>query len=87
MPEPPPSRLRQLLEQPDGRRVRDAVVALLALAIGTIAVLGALVIWHLVRRGRLIRDRLGPPRAVDLPVFRASEPESLSRSQTKPLER
>ena len=29
--------------------------------------IGGLVIWHLVRRGRLIRERQGPPRIVRMP--------------------
>jgi hypothetical protein len=33
----------------------------------SIGAIGALVIWHLVRRGRLIRESLGPPRGVELP--------------------
>ena len=32
-----------------------------------IVALGSLAIWHLVRRGRLIRERLGAPRDVRLP--------------------
>jgi len=39
----------------------------MALALTSVGTLGALVIWHLVRRGRLIRARLDPPRPVRLP--------------------
>jgi hypothetical protein len=68
MAEPGRSRLRELLERPDaGPRVRQAVVRLLGVGVFTIGVVGALTIWHLVRRGRLIRARLGPPRDVRLP--------------------
>jgi hypothetical protein len=68
MAEPGRSRLRELLERPDaGPRVRQAVVRLLGVGVITIGVVGALTIWHLVRRGRLIRARLGPPRDVRLP--------------------
>jgi hypothetical protein len=67
MPDPPPSRLRQLLDRPDARkRVSQAVSSLLAVSIVSIGVIGALLIWHVVRRGRLIRDSLRPPRAVEL---------------------
>jgi hypothetical protein len=59
-----------LLERPDARpRVKRAVAGLLAVAVATIGVIGVLLIWHLVRRGRMIRDRLTPPRRVELPDF------------------
>jgi hypothetical protein len=83
------SRLRELLERPDaGPRVRQAVVRLLGVGVITIAVVGALTIWHLVRRGRLIRARLGPPRDVRLPdlTFRSGlrrEPIGLGRVSGK----
>ncbi len=32
------------------------------LTLGGIVVLAALTIWHLIRRGRMLRDRNGPPR-------------------------
>jgi hypothetical protein len=41
-----------------------------------IAAIGALAIWHLVRRGRLIRERLNPPRDARLPEV---EPPSRDR--------
>ncbi len=63
------SRLGQILaERPEARtRLSRAVGSLLATALVAIAVLGFLLIWHLRRRAQLIRDRLGPPRAVSLP--------------------
>ena len=68
MPEPPRSRLRQLLDRPEAKpRVSRAVASLLGVGVLTIGVIGALTIWHLVRRGNLIRARLGPPRDVRLP--------------------
>ncbi len=39
----------------------------LGTALVALAAIGGLVIWHLVRRGRLIRERLAPPRIVRLP--------------------
>jgi hypothetical protein len=66
------SRLRDLLDRPEARpRVTQAVARLLGVTIAAIGVIGVLVIWHLVRRGRLIRNRLRPPRATLLP-----EPEA-----------
>jgi hypothetical protein len=79
--EPRPSRLRRLLqERPEARtRLGRAVAALLGTALVALAAIGALVIWHLVRRGRLIRDRLGPPRVVRLPEL--PEPEEDDHGQ------
>src|SRR4051794_10177361 len=66
--EPRPSRLRQLLARPDARpRVRRAVTSLLGVTVASIAVIGGLLLWHIARRGRLIRERLNPPRDVRLP--------------------
>ncbi|MGO9470199.1 MAG: hypothetical protein ACLQIB_25155 [Isosphaeraceae bacterium] len=66
--EPRRSRLRQILdEQPQARaRVGRAVAVLLGTSLVALAAIGALVIWHLIRRGRLIRERLNPPRKVSL---------------------
>lgn len=67
-PRPGRTQLRRLLEKPEARpRVRRAVASLLGVGVVTIAAVGVLLIWHLVRRGRLIRERLGPPRMVRLP--------------------
>lgn len=67
-PAPKASQLRKLLDRPDARpKVSRAVVSLLATEVLSIGVLGALVVWHLSRRARLIRDRLAPPRLVRLP--------------------
>ena len=78
--EPRPSRLGQRLRQPGAReRVGWAVASLLGAGLATIAVLGVLLIWHVRRRARLIRERLGPPRAARLPEFDPvpkSEPEN-----------
>ena len=58
--EPKRSRPGQILaERPDARPpFQDAVAGLLATALATIAGLGLLLIWHLRRRARLIRQRL-----------------------------
>src|SRR5271165_3380384 len=73
--EPRRSRLRQLLdENPQARpRIGRAVAALLGTTLAALAALGALLIWHIVRRGRLIRERLSDPRVVRLPEFPAPE--------------
>ncbi len=82
MPEPSPSRLRQLLQRPEARkRVSRAVVSLLGAGVVSIGVVGLLTIWHLVRRGRLIRDKLPPPRnrgqqAIEPPAFDPEQSES-----------
>ncbi len=84
MPEPAPGRLRRLLERPDARRkVARAVASLLGVGIATIGVIGALMIWHLVRRGRLIREGLDPPRVVRLPEFEPTEPETDERRRRR----
>jgi len=73
--EPRRSRLRQILdEQPQARsRIGHAVAVLLGTSLVALAAIGALVIWHLIRRARLIRDRLNPPRKVSLPELPADE--------------
>lgn len=67
--EPRRSWLRQIIESgPAGRRrMVDAVAWLMGTALVAMAALGGLLIWHLIRRGRLLRDRLDPPRIVRLP--------------------
>jgi hypothetical protein len=68
MPEPRRSWLRRLLDRPDAApRVRQAVASLLGVGVVSIGVVGSLTIWHLVRRGRLIREGLSPPQDVRLP--------------------
>jgi hypothetical protein len=49
------------------RRLGEAVAALLGTALVALVALGGLLIWHLVRRGRIIRDRLDPPKIVRMP--------------------
>lgn len=45
------------------------MTSLLGVSIVSIAAVGALLIWHVRRRGRLIRERLSLPRDVGLPEF------------------
>jgi hypothetical protein len=82
-PEPKRSQLSRLLKQPKARgRVSRAVASLLATSVVSIAVLGALLIWHLVRRGHMIRQNLAPPRPVHWPAL---EPEAENAS--KPIDK
>jgi hypothetical protein len=83
MPEPQRSRLRQILEEhPDARRRLGREIArLLGIGVATIALMGALLIWHFVRRGRMVRERLGPPRVVRLPDL---EPKTPAKSDPEP---
>jgi hypothetical protein len=62
---------RPLLERdlkPEQRvRIGRAIVGLLGWELVAIAVLGLLALWHLVRRGRVLRANLAQPRSVSLP--------------------
>ncbi len=73
--EPRPNWLRRIIGKgPEERkRLAEAVAALLGTALVAMAAIGALVIWHLVRRGRIIRERLDPPKVVRMP-----DPENLN---------
>ena len=54
----------------------DAVADLLGTALVSLALIGGLVVWHLVRRGRLLRERLSPPRIIRMPVLPKNEVDS-----------
>jgi hypothetical protein len=73
--EPRRSRLRQILdERPEARtRIGRAIAVLLGTTLITFAAVGGLLIWHIIRRGRLIRERLSAPRVIHLPEFPAQE--------------
>jgi hypothetical protein len=68
---------RKDLPPADRTRIGRAVSALLAVGLASIAAIGILAIWHLVRRGRLIREQLGNPRVVKLREPDPSSPERL----------
>lgn len=72
---PPRSRLRRILdERPEARpRLGRAVAGLLGTGLVALAALGALLLWHVRRRGRLIRERLNSPRIVQLPEIPGRE--------------
>ncbi len=64
-PGPPPGR-------PDDRaRVGRVAVSLLGWGLVATTILALLALWHLVRRGRILRANLAPPRVVSLPEYRA----------------
>ncbi len=67
--EPRPNRLRRIIGRGPAarRRLGEAVAALLGTALVALGAIGGLVIWHLVRRGRIIRERLDPPKVVRMP--------------------
>jgi hypothetical protein len=67
--EPRRNWLRRILQEgPEARRrLAKAVAALLGTAVISLGAIGGLLIWHLVRRGRLIQERLNPPRNVRMP--------------------
>jgi hypothetical protein len=48
--------------------VSRAVASLLGTFLVAMAAMGGLLIWHLMRRGRLIRGRLNRPRPVRWPA-------------------
>jgi hypothetical protein len=67
--EPRRNWLRRILEEgPEARRrLARAVAYLLGTALIGLGAIGVLLIWHLVRRGRLIQERLNPPKIVRMP--------------------
>lgn len=78
---PGPGRRRVVLSrlQPEARhQLGRALATWTALSLATMILLVALVVWHLVRRGRLIRARLGSPRKVGLLDWDREPPEGQS---------
>ncbi|MGP0063265.1 MAG: hypothetical protein ACLQGP_06625 [Isosphaeraceae bacterium] len=69
--EPRRNWLRRILQEgPEAqRRLARAVAALLGTALVALGAIGVLLIWHLVRRGRLIQQRLNPPRNIRMPTW------------------
>ncbi|HEX8200142.1 MAG TPA: hypothetical protein VF590_06615 [Isosphaeraceae bacterium] len=67
---------------PQARRIARVVATWGLLTLGSVAALAVLIIWHLVRRGRLIRQNLRPPRAVRLPEL--DRPESPENPEMSP---
>ena len=46
------------------RRVKRLAATWMGLVLAAMSTLSALILWHLIRRGRLLRENLGPPREV-----------------------
>jgi len=69
---PPSKDRRPLLERPELKpqervRIGKAVAVLLGWGLVASALLGLLALWHLIRRGRILRANLTRPRSVSLP--------------------
>ncbi len=81
--EPRRNWLSRILQQgPEARRrLGRAVASLLGAALVSLAAVGALLIWHLMRRGRLLRERLGPARIVRVPELPNSKVDSHDADQ------
>ncbi len=60
---------------PPRQRVERVVALWGVVTLVGVAILGLFVVWHLVRRGRLVRDRLGHPRIVQWPELPDRGPE------------
>ncbi len=62
---------------PDKRRIRDAVVLWQLLTLAGLVLVSVFTIWHLKRRGSIVRNRIEPPvirsGAVNLPPDEAAE--------------
>ena len=52
-------------------RIGRAVAVLLGWGLAASTVLALLAIWHLIRRGRVLRANLAPPKTVSLPEIEA----------------
>ena len=61
MEEPEPARR---LEPAERRRIARATMLWGGLALSGTTLVGGLAIWHLVRRGRVLRESLAPPRPI-----------------------
>jgi hypothetical protein len=49
------------------RRIAEAAQIWVITCLSGVVVITALALWHLVRRGRMLRDQLRPPRDTRLP--------------------
>ncbi len=86
--EPRRSQLRRILdeESPEVRKkVGRAIFSLSLTALVTIALLGVFLIWHLMRRARLIRERLPLPREIELvdPLAKPTDEFPVSNPESK----
>jgi hypothetical protein len=51
------------------RRITEAAVLWMSLTLASIVLVCTLILWHLCRRGRRLRDSVPPPRYSSLDVF------------------
>jgi hypothetical protein len=49
-------------------RIREAVVLWQLMTVGAIALIGSLIIWHLKRRGDLVKSKVSPPKMQSSPM-------------------
>ena len=69
-------------------RFARAVGSLLGAGLVAVGAIGFLVVWHLVRRGRLIREGLSPPRKVRLPEIEPTQqprPDAVEEQGSGPI--
>lgn len=80
--ESPEERPSRSVSGPEARRrVGESARTWGLLTLGSVVVLTLLVLWHLARRGRWLRSRLGPPRMVQFPPMGGSNPADPSTCQ------
>lgn len=60
------------------QRIARAAAAWMVLALSALVTLVSLIVWHLIRRGRLIREALPPPRGIRLPELQPADPDRFS---------
>lgn len=82
--EPRRSQLRRILDETPRarRRIGRAVVSLGMTTLAAIVILGLLLIWHLIRRARLIRERLDSPKETRLVDPRANPTDEFTATET-----
>lgn len=64
------------LKPEERARIGRAAAVLLGWGLAASTVLALLGLWHLIRRGRLLRANLAPPKVVSLPEIEAKPPPS-----------
>ena len=70
---PPPDTSTALAES-RRKAAASAVRMWGGITLGSVVLLVALVLWHMIRRGRLLRDNLSPPRVIPTLSPRDGEP-------------
>jgi hypothetical protein len=72
-------REQRLANRPKQKQVGHAITWWVAITMSGILCLAALSIWHIIRRGQRLRERLGPPREILWPDLTPTQPRSSSR--------